>query len=107
MSHVLDMAHDAAEDLHKVGAMDDIIMRMMDELCLPKKRIFTAADVRCIREKTRMCQPVVAVLLNVGRNTVAQWEQGNRKPSGPPARLLDVIDRKGAEAIACALLGLE
>ena len=43
---------------------------------------------------------IFAVMVGVGASTVAQWEQGNKKPSGASARLLDVIDRKGIEAIA-------
>lgn len=100
MSDILDMAHDMAKDLHDVGAMDDITMRVMNRLCLPEARVFAAADVKAIRKKTRMSQAVFAAVLNVGSSTVAQWEQGHRSPSGPSARLLDVIDRKGVEAIA-------
>ncbi len=99
MTEILDMAHEMAKDLHEVGVMDAITMRMMDELCLPKKRTFSAADVRRIRSRTRMSQPVFAIMVGVGSSTVAQWEQGNKKPSGASARLLDVIDRKGIEAI--------
>jgi putative transcriptional regulator len=43
-----------------------------------------------------MSQPIFAAMVGVGASTVAQWEQ----PSGASARLLDVIDRKGIEAIA-------
>jgi putative transcriptional regulator len=99
MSEILDMAHDMASDLHEVGVMDAITMRMMNELCLPKKRSFTAADIRRIRNRTRMSQPVFAIMVGVGASTVAQWEQGNKQPSGASARLLDVIDRKGIDAI--------
>jgi putative transcriptional regulator len=99
MSEILDMAHEMARDLHEVGAMDNITMRKMDVLCLPPRRNFSAEDVQRIRASTRMSQPVFAKLLNVGRTTVAQWEQGRKKPGGPAARLLDVIDRKGVEAI--------
>lgn len=100
MSDILKAAHELALDLHDVGGMDAITMRMMDELCLPPKRDFTAADIKRVRSQTHMSQPVFALLLGVGANTVAQWEQGHKKPSGPSARLLDVIDRKGVEAIA-------
>ena len=100
MSDILEMAHDMAKDLHEAGVMDAITMRMVDELCLPRKRTFTAADIRRIRSRTRMSQPVFAVMVGVGTSTVTQWEQGNKKPSGASARLLDVIDRKGIEAIA-------
>jgi putative transcriptional regulator len=100
MSEILKAAHELSQDLHSVGAMDAITMRMMDELCLPPKRTFSAADIKRLRNQTHMSQPVFAILLGVGANTVAQWEQGNKKPSGASARLLDVIDRKGVEAIA-------
>jgi len=74
-------------------------MRMMDELRLPKKRTFTVADICGIRARTRMSQPKFAAMLGVGVSTVAQWEEGNKKPGRSSARLLDVIDRKGVEAI--------
>jgi putative transcriptional regulator len=100
MSEILKAAHELAQDLHSVDAIEPITMRMMDELCLPPKRTFSAADIKRLRSQTQMSQPVFAILLGVGANTVAQWEQGQKKPSGPSARLLDVIDRKGIEAIA-------
>jgi len=99
MSDILDMAHDMAKDLHEVGAMDDITMRMMDRICVPNTPRFTAVEIKRIRSKTRMSQPVFAQFLNVGPTTVAQWEQGKKTPGGSSARLLDVIDRKGIEAI--------
>lgn len=100
MSDILDLAHELAGDLHAVGAMDKITLRMVGELRMPERRTFTAADVRRVRAKTHLSQPVFAMMLGVGRTTVAQWEQGAKTPSGPSARLLDVIDRKGIEAVA-------
>jgi|SRR6056297_988032 putative transcriptional regulator len=99
MSDILDMAHDMAKDLHEVGAMDDITMRMVDRICVPDTPKLSAVDIKRIRSKTRMSQPVFAQFLNVGPTTVAQWEQGKKSPGGSSARLLDVIDRKGIEAI--------
>ena len=99
MSEILDMAHDMAHDLHEIGAMDGITMRVMDRICVPKKPSFTAVKIKSIRAKTRMSQPVFALFLNVGVTTVSQWEQGKKSPGGASARLLDVIDRKGIEAI--------
>ena len=49
-----------------------------------------------------MSQPIFAVMVGVGASTVAQWAQSNNKPSRASARLLDVIDRKGIEAISAA-----
>lgn len=100
MSEILDMACEMARELHAVGAMDKVTLRMIEELRLPERRRFTADDVRRVRAKTRLSQPVFAIVMGVGRTTVAQWEQGLKSPSGPSARLLDVIDRKGIEAVA-------
>jgi len=99
MSDILKAAHEMATDLARVGAMDGVTMREIDLLCLPPKRKLTAKDVQRIRKKTRLSQPVFAAVLNVGKSTVAQWEQGSKAPSGPSERLLDVIDRKGIEAL--------
>ncbi|MFG5382894.1 helix-turn-helix domain-containing protein [Yoonia sp. R2-816] len=99
MSDILDIAHDMAKDLHEVGAMDDITMRVMDKLCIPDTPSFDAERIKQIRKKTRMSQTVFAKVLNVGGTTIAQWEQGKKNPSGPSARLLEVIDRKGIESI--------
>ena len=99
MSDVLETAHEMAKDLYEVGAMDDITMRMMDRLCVPAKPSFTADQIKDIRARTRMSQPVFAQFLNVGMTTVAQWEQGKKSPGGASARLLDIINRKGIDAI--------
>jgi putative transcriptional regulator len=99
MSKILEAAHEMARDLHEVGAMSDMTMRRMDVLCLPPKRTFSADDIRRIRAASRMSQPVFAAFLNVGKTTVAQWEQGRKKPAGSAVRLLDLIDRKGIDAI--------
>lgn len=100
MSEILENMHDLAKSLHRVGAMDEITMKVMDELCLPEPPKLDKEGVRSIRKKTRMSQPVFAALLGVTASTVAQWERGAKSPSGPAARLLDVIDRKGAAVIA-------
>ncbi len=46
MSEILDIAHDMAKDLHEVGAMDDITMRVMDRICVPEKPSFTAFRIK-------------------------------------------------------------
>jgi len=38
---------------------------------------------------------VFAAVLNVGKATVAAWEQGGEEPSGPSLKLLDAVERKG------------
>ena len=45
MSDILDLAHELAGDLHAVGAMDKVTLRMVGELRMPERRTFTAADL--------------------------------------------------------------
>jgi len=99
MSKHLDIAYDMARALEKVGVMDAITMREIKALCLPPKRTFSAEQIRKIREATHTSRAVFAACLNVGLSTVEQWEMGLKKPSGPAAKLLDVVDRKGLDAL--------
>lgn len=99
MSEILDIAHDMGRDLFKAGAMDEITMRQIKALCLPSKRAFRPEDIRRIRKANHVSQAVFAAILGIGKTTVQQWEQGQKRPSGPAQRLLDLIDRKGLAAL--------
>jgi putative transcriptional regulator len=46
-----------------------------------------------------MSQAVFAAVINTSVSTVQKWEIGEKRPSGPSLKLLDVIDRKGVEAL--------
>ncbi|MBF0608001.1 MAG: DNA-binding transcriptional regulator [Candidatus Magnetobacterium sp. LHC-1] len=100
MSEILDIAHEMARDLLKVGAVDEITMSTVDALCLPPSRSFRPEDIRRIRAANRVSQAVFAAFLGIGKTTVQQWEQGQKKPSGTARRLLDLIDRKGLAALS-------
>ena len=41
-------------------------------------------------------QAVFASLLNTSVSTVRKWEMGEKRPSGPSQKLLDLMERKGA-----------
>jgi putative transcriptional regulator len=99
MSRVLENVHASARNLHKAGFMDALTMREFDALCLPPLRDYTPTDVQRIRAKAKASQAVFASILNVGATTVAAWEQGTKKPSGPAVKLLDLVDRKGLEIL--------
>ena len=99
MSEVLDINHDMALDLLKAGAMDEMTMRKVNALCLPPKRAFRPEDIRRIRMANHVSQAVFAAILGIGKTTVQQWERGQKRPSGPAERLLDLIDRQGLAAL--------
>jgi putative transcriptional regulator len=100
MSEILDIANEMAHSLFEVGAMDEITLREVEALCLPTKKEFSPEDIRRIRAASHASQAVFAAFLGIGKTTVQQWEQGQKKPSGPAQRLLDLVDRKGLAVLA-------
>jgi len=38
-------------------------------------------------------------VLNTSVSTAQKWEVGDKKPSGPSLKLLNLVERKGLEAI--------
>jgi putative transcriptional regulator len=74
-------------------------MRDLDALALPQVRELTPKQIRTLRARTRMSQAVFAAFLNTSVSTVQKWEIGEKKPSGPSLKLLNVIDQKGVDAL--------
>jgi putative transcriptional regulator len=64
-----------------------------------------AKGVRSIRESTQLSQAEFARLIGVSVRTLQNWEQERRKPTGPAAALLRVIQRE-PEAALRAIHGL-
>lgn len=92
--------HETMEALHEVGAIDKQTMREFDDACLTPVQALTSDDIKAIRAREHMSQPVFARYLNVSKNLVSDWERGVKKPGGPALRLLTVIQKKGLAAIA-------
>jgi putative transcriptional regulator len=99
-SRKLTEMHETVRGLHRAGALGKQTLREFDALCLPPVRPLSAKQIRTIRERARMSQAVFAAVLNTSVSTVQKWEIGEKRPSGPSLKLLDVIDRKGIEALA-------
>lgn len=98
-SRILRAVHDTARDLHSAGFIDRRRMRHFDALCLAPIRPYEAASIRALRRRHRLSQAVLAAMLNTSLSTVRQWELGLKSPSGPSLKLLDLLDRKGLEAL--------
>lgn len=99
-SRLLSEMHAAGRGLYKAGAIDTLTMRELDALCLPPVPSYSAAQIRRIRRATRASQAAFAAVLNVGAATVAAWEQGTKTPSAPALKLLELVERKGLQALA-------
>jgi putative transcriptional regulator len=97
---VMAAIHESMEALHDIGAIDIQTMREFDEACLTPVQVLSPDQIKALRLRERISQPVFARYLNVSRNLVSDWERGVKRPGGPALRLLSVVQRKGLSAIA-------
>jgi putative transcriptional regulator len=98
-SAILEAVHDTAADLHKLGFIDKRKMRKFDALCLAPIAPYDSQKIRALRDSLQLSQAVLAALLNTSLSTVRKWEVGDKHPSGPSLKLLDLLERKGLEAV--------
>ena len=99
-SDALAALHESLEALHDIGAIDKRTLREFDEACLSPVLPMAPEDIRALREREQLSQPVFARYLNVSRNLISDWERGVKKPGGPALRLLTIVQKNGIEAIA-------
>ena len=99
-SEAMAALHELMEGFHQSGAIDKQTMREFDEACLTNIEPLAPEEIRAIREKENLSQPVFARYLNVSKGLVSDWERGVKKPGGPALRLLTVVSKKGIQAIA-------
>jgi putative transcriptional regulator len=75
-------------------------MHEFDLLCLEPIKKIKPKDVKKVRLREHMSQPVFAMLLNVSPSAVKKWETGENTPSGAALRLLQIIDKNGLGVIS-------
>lgn len=98
-SRILDEAHETARDLHRLGFIDKRRMSEFEALCGLQVPALSARRIKALRQSLQVSQPVFAALLNTSTSTVQKWEIGDKKPGGPSLKLLNLIERKGIEAV--------
>jgi putative transcriptional regulator len=99
-SGILASVHDTAAGLHNVGVIDKATMREFDALCLTPLEKLSPEQIRSLREREQVSQPVFALYLNVRKDAVSKWERGEKRPDGPSLKLLNLVKTKGLRAIA-------
>jgi putative transcriptional regulator len=95
---------ETARDMQQAGILDEAAYRKITIRHLgaeDKAEIepLTGEDIRAMREQAHMSQAVFAHCLNVTVGYVSQLERGAKRPTGAALALLNVIRRKGIEAI--------
>jgi putative transcriptional regulator len=99
-SAILEAVHDTAKGLHKARVMDQVTLREFDRLCLPPVSPLEPAQIKQIREASRVSQAVFAALLNTSVSTVQKWEIGQKRPTGTALKLLHLVQERGLKAVA-------
>lgn len=98
-SRLLKAVHETAHDLHAAGFIDKRKLRAYDALCLPPVSDYSADKIRALRKRYKLSQAVLALVLNTSASTVRKWEIGEKHPSGPSLKLLNLLDRKGLDTL--------
>jgi len=98
-SRILEAVHETASDLHHLGFIDKRKMQKYDALCLKPIPGYDAEQIRALRKNLQLSQAVLAAALNTSLSTVRKWEIGDKKPSGPSLKLLNLIERKGLDSV--------
>lgn len=98
-SRIFEAVHETASDLQHLGFIDKRKMRKFDVLCLDPIPQYDSEKIRALRDHLQLSQSVFAAVLNTSLSTVRKWEVGDKHPSGPSLKLLNLLDRKGLEAV--------
>jgi putative transcriptional regulator len=95
---------ETAQDMRSSGliskaAHEKITMRHLNDMPTASPTVLSGKEIRALREKANLSQAVFARYLKLTVGYVSQLERGAKRPTGPALVLLDVIKRKGIEAI--------
>jgi putative transcriptional regulator len=97
---LLETARDMrASGLMSEAAHEKITMRHIEEVAPSVQATLTGPEIKALRQRCNLSQAVFASYLHLTTGYVSQLERGAKRPTGPALVLLDVIRRKGIEAI--------
>ncbi len=98
-SRILAEVHETAADLDRLGFISKRQMAELDLLSGLRVPPLSAQQIKALRKELHVSQAVFATILNTSVSTVQKWEVGEKKPSGPSLKLLNIIERKGLDAV--------
>jgi putative transcriptional regulator len=99
-SDAFEAIHSSASGMYRAGTIDKATMREFDESCLAVPLKIKPSQIKQLRERNRVSQPVFARYLNTSESTVKQWETGVKKPSGIALKLLAIVQKHGLEILS-------
>ena len=99
-SEAYEAIHGAVEGMYRAGTIDKTTMRSFDASCLSIPVAIKPRQIKELRERHRVSQPVFARYLNTSESTVEKWETGAKKPSGMALKLLTIVQKHGLKMLA-------
>lgn len=98
-SKAFEAIHSSASALHKVVVIDQVTMNTFDQACVASIYSITPTQIKKIRQKNHVSQPVFARYLNTCKSTIQKWEIGAKSPSGMALKLLSVVQKHGLQVL--------
>lgn len=98
-SRILEEMHETTQGLHSIGLISKRRMGEFDALSHLAVHEMPPQQIKSLREQAHLSQAVFAAVLNTSLSTIQKWELGDKRPSGPSLKLLNLIERKGLEAL--------
>src|SRR5512147_2584781 len=98
-SRIFEAVHETAKDLHSLGFIDKRALQAYEALSIEPVRKYGPEQISKLRKRYKISQAVLAAMLNTSLSTIQKWEIGDKHPSGPSLKLLNLLDRKGIEAL--------
>ncbi len=98
-SRILQTVYETGADLDRLGFIDKRKQQKIEALCMEPIPPYDSERIRALRENLKLSQTVLASVLNTSASTVRKWEIGEKRPSGPSLKLLNLLERKGLDAV--------
>ncbi|CAG9253451.1 MULTISPECIES: helix-turn-helix domain-containing protein [Burkholderia] len=99
-SDATEAIHGAASGLCRAALIDKKTMREYDDLRIEAAPRFDPEAIARIRKSVNVSQSVFALYLNTTASTIRQWEQGDKRPGGIAARMLQIVEKHGLEVFS-------
>lgn len=98
-SRIIEETRETAAGIRRAGLISKRDMVKFDALCQLDIKPMSPAKIKLLRKNSQVSQAVFAAILNTSVSTVQKWEIGDKEPSGPSLKLLNLLERKGIEAV--------
>jgi putative transcriptional regulator len=91
---------ESAKGLLDSGIIDQVTMHEFDALALTPVKEMSPSQIKKLRSREKVSQPVFAKYLNTSVSTVKKWETGEKHPRGASLKLLNLVARHGLQSVA-------